>query len=98
MNITDIISILMAVPGFVLAFYVYLRDKRDCERKLLAQNVIAFYALEEEAIALLNEKTHGKYRDKRKAKTLLRDRAEKNEHNPYAFHPSLSAKMVKRYL
>ena len=42
-NITDIISITISVVGFLLAFYIYLRDKRDKVRRELAREVVAYY-------------------------------------------------------
>jgi hypothetical protein len=75
-----------------------MRDKRDKVRKELAKEIVAFFAIEEEAINLLNKETNNKYSDKKRAKTILRNAAMENENNPERFRPKHTAKTVKKYL
>ena len=97
-SITDIISISISLIGFLLAFYIYLRDRRDKVRRELAQEIVAFYAIEEEAVSLLNKETGNKYKNKKDTKTLLRNAAVKNEFNPNGYRPKHTANSVRRYL
>ena len=97
-GLTDITSITISVVGFLLAFYIYLRDKRDKVRRELAREVVAYYSIEEEAINLLNKETNDKYKDRKKAKTILRNAAMTNENNPARYRPKHTANSVKKYL
>ena len=90
----DHIGLIITCFALVFAFWVYLKDKRDNDKKKLAKQVIAFYALEQEAVKEI--KTH----TKDNAKTImvrLRKAAQQNDNNLENEYPSMTAKAARRY-
>jgi hypothetical protein len=101
MQITDILSISITVLGFLLAFYIYLHDKRDKERKKLAQNVAGYHALEEEAAKLILQlRGNGSptVQEIKKVKTELRELAVNSEANPIGARPRMTANECLKFL
>lgn len=48
--IQAIMELIITVGGFILAFYIYKRDKRKTALKSLAKEIIAYSAEEAEAV------------------------------------------------
>jgi len=101
MEITDILSISITVLGFLLALFIYLHDKRDKDRKKLAQNVAGYHALEEEAAKLilrLRGNENPSVAEIKMVKTELRELAVNSEANPIGVRPRMTANECLKYL
>ena len=89
-------DIILTICGFLLAWYVYHKEKKDKNISLLAKQVIAYYSLEQEAVKEIQ-----KYNPSESAKTIkirLRTAAKENKENLEQIYPSMTAKGARRYL
>jgi len=77
--IVNLISICIGVLGFILAFFMYLKDKNNKDIKKLEEQIRAFY-IEEDVAAEELSKLNGK--SKKTIKTELRNMA---QHHPENF-------------
>lgn len=94
-SITSIIEMLIAVSGFVLVLKEYYKTKRNKTKKMLAEQVIAYYSEEQEAIKWIEELSPDKIPNLQKE---LRKKAQNNEHNLNNIYPKLTAKQAEDYL
>jgi|GEM_PF-1429706 len=96
MEVTDIISILIAVIGFVFAFYIYLRDKRNKYIEILVKQIVAYHC-EEDAAANMIAALHPGVSAKT-IKTDLREQARIHPDNDFGERPNMTAKHAKTYI
>lgn len=94
--IETILGLCITVFGFVFAFYLYLRDRRDKTLRNLAQQIVAYDIEEEEAVKWISELSKN---DKtRNILIELKDRAQKSPENFKKVRPTYNKSHVIDYL
>ncbi len=94
--IQAILELLITIGGFLLAYYIYKRDKRKKALQTLSKEIIAYSAEENEAVKWICDllKT-----DKNRTILIeLKDRAEKSDMNTCNVRPSYKETNVAGYL
>lgn len=93
-TIETILGTLFTVGGVVLAFWIFLRDKRRDTIKTLADQVIAYYALEQEYLAVMQNQ---KEKPTQSIQTEMRKRAMENEKNTNMVYPDMTPSKARSY-
>ncbi len=93
-TIETIFGIFFTVGGAVLALWIYLHDKRRETIKNLADQVIAYNALEQEYLAVLQNQ---KESPTQSIQTEMRKRAMENEKNTNMVYPDMTPSKARKY-
>jgi hypothetical protein len=91
-----ILELCLTISGFILAYYIYKRDKRREALKTLSKEIIAYSAEEEEAVKWICE-----LQDTDKTRSVLielKNRAEQSKSNTYNVRPTYKETSVADYL
>lgn len=94
--IQAILELIITIGGFLLAYYIYKRDKKKEVLQRLSKEIIAYSAEEAEAVKWICElmKT-----DKERSVLIeLKNRAQQSEQNSYNTRPSYKETNVIGYL
>jgi len=95
-SIVNLISICIGVFGFVLAFFLYLKEKRNKKIKTLVDQVCAYYYEEDVAVKELQKLSPDK--SEQKIKSDLRKKAKFHPDNTENLPPKLTDLEAKKYL
>lgn len=93
-TIETIFGIFFTVGGAVLAFWIFLHDKRRETINILADQVIAYNALEQEYLAVLQNQ---KELPTQSIQTEMRKRAVENEKNTNMVYPDMTPSKARSY-
>lgn len=93
-DVMDILELVICVLGVVIPLCVVIIEHYDKKKTQLAEQVIAYYYLQEEAIKWIKELSP----NEKKLKEALRKRAQNNEENNRHIYPDMSAKEAEKYL
>lgn len=90
----DIIELTISVMGVVIPLVMLIKEHYAKKRHKLAEQVIAYYCLQEEAIKWIKELSP----NEKKVKEQLRQRAKANEQNFLKSYPKMTLKEASNYL
>ena len=93
--ITKILGLILSIAGIAIPLVFLILGHRDKKRHKLAEQVIAYYYLQEVAIQKISDLT------KQPAKTIkedLRKQACDYADNKKSIRPTMTAKMAEKYL
>jgi len=93
-TIETILETFFTAGGAVLALWIYLHDKRRETIKNLAEQVIAYNALEQEYLAVLQNQ---KDTPQQSIQTEMRKRAVENEKNTNMVYPDMTPSKARSY-
>lgn len=91
-----IFELVLTITGFILAYYIYKRDKRKSALKTLSKEVIAYSAEEAEAVKWICDLL--KTNKERSILIELKDRAERSDINTVKVRPTYKETNVAGYL
>lgn len=89
------IGFILTICGMLFAWYIYCKEVKCNKIRKLAEQVVAYYCLEQEAIKEIQSKTNESVKT---IKIRLREKALRNENNGLNAYPSMTAKGAKREL
>ncbi len=93
-DIKDILELIICVLGVIIPLCMLIKEHFDKKRTELAEQVIAYYYLQEEAVKWIKELSPYE----KKTKEALRKRAQNNEENNRHIYPDMTAKEAEIYL
>lgn len=93
-DIKSIIELAISVMGVVIPLVMLIKEHYAKKRRELAEQVIAYYCLQEEAIAWIKALAP----NEKKVKEELRKRAQKHADNVHRTYPSMALREVSNYL
>lgn len=93
-DIKDIIELVICTLGVVIPLAFLIVGHYDKKRHHLAEQVIAYYCLQEEAVKWIKELNP----NEKKVKEQLRQRAQTNALNVKNTYPDIAIKEASRYL
>lgn len=93
-DIKEILELIICVLGVVIPLVVLIIAHFDKKRMKLAEQVIAYYCLQEEAVKWIQELAP----NEKKVKEQLRKRAENHEENNRRIYPTIAVKEAEKYL
>ena len=93
-DIKEILELIICVLGVVIPLVVLIIEHFDKKRTKLAEQVIAYYCLQEEAVKWIQELAP----NEKKVKEQLRKRAENHEENNRRIYPTIAVKEAEKYL
>lgn len=93
-DIKEILELIICVLGVVIPLVGLIIAHFDKKRKKLAEQVIAYYCLQEEAVKWIQELAP----NEKKVKEQLRKRAENHEENNRRIYPTIAVKEAEKYL
>lgn len=93
-DIRNIMELTICVLGVVIPLWILIKEHFDKKRTKLAEQVIAYYCLQEEAIKWIKELSP----NEKKVKEQLRKRAQNNEDNNRHIYPDMAIKEAEKYL
>lgn len=93
-DIKDILELVICVMGIVIPLVVLIKERSERKRRKLAEQVIAYYCLQEEAIKWIKELSP----NEKKVKEQLRQRAEASDLNILKAYPNMAIKEASDYL
>lgn len=93
-DIKSIIELSISVMGVVIPLVMLIKEHYAKKRRELAEQVIAYYCLQEEAIAWIKALAP----NEKKVKEKLRKRAQKHADNVHRTYPSMALREVSNYL
>lgn len=90
----DILELVICVLGVIIPLVMLIKEHYAKKRRKLAEQVIAYYCLQEEAIKWIKELCP----NEKNIKGQLRQRAEANELNTLNVYPNMAIKEASKYL
>lgn len=93
-DIKEILELIICVLGVIIPLVVLIIEYFDKKRTKLAEQVIAYYCLQEEAVKWIQELAP----NEKKVKEQLRKRAENHEENNRRIYPTIAVKEAEKYL
>lgn len=93
-DIKDIIELVICVMGVVIPFVMLIKEHYAKKRRELAEQVIAYYCLQEEAIAWIKALAP----NEKKVKEELRKRTQNHADNVHRTYPSMALREASDYL
>lgn len=93
-DIKEILELIICVLGVVIPLAVLIIAHFDKKRTKLAEQVIVYYCLQEEAVKWIQELAP----NEKKVKEQLRKRAENHEENNRRIYPTIAVKEAEKYL
>lgn len=88
-----VIGLVATLAGIVLAFYIYLKEKRNAKIKALAEQVIAYYSEENVAISQLAKLTG---ENPVTIQKRLRAKAVSDDNNKEGVRPTMTADRARK--
>ena len=89
------LELLLSIAGIVIPLVVVIQAWRDKKRSKLAEQVIAYYYLQEEAINIIASLTS---QAPKTIKTQIREKARDNVGNKMSIYPDMTPKEAEKYL
>lgn len=93
-DIKDILELAICVMGVLIPLCLVIIEHFDKKRTKLAEQVIAYYCLQEEAVKWIKELSP----EEKKVKEQLRKRAQDNEENNRHIYPTMAVKEAEKHL
>lgn len=94
--VQSIFELLLTIAGFIIAYYIYKRDKRKEALKTLSKEIIAYSAEEAEAVKWISELQKS---DKTRSILIeLKNRAEQSDLNTFNIRPTYKETNVLGYV
>lgn len=90
----DIIELIISILGVVIPLIVLIKEHYGKEKRKLAEQVIAYYCLQEEAIAWIKMLSP----NEKKVKEELRKRAQNHADNVHRTYPCMALREASDYL
>lgn len=90
----DFFEFCIAVLGVVVPLCICIKEHYSKQRKELAEQVIAYWCLQEEAVKWISELSP----DEKKVKLTLRQRAQHNKDNVHRTYPKMALREAADYL
>lgn len=94
-SIMSLLGIIIASFGLVIAVHEYVKSKRNKIFRLFVDQIIAYYAEEQEAIKWIKELSP---KEIPKLQEKLRKRAQENDINHGRVYPNMTPKKAESYL
>ncbi len=93
-DIKDLLELIICVLGVVIPLFFLIKEHYGKKKRELAQQVIAYYCLQEEAVKWIETIAS----TAKKVKVQLRERASKHEDNVSHIYPKMTIKEASKYL
>ncbi len=93
-DIKDLLELIICVLGVVIPLFFLIKERYDKKRRKLAQQVIAYHCLQEEAVEWIKALAP----TEKKVKEQLRERASKHKDNVAQIYPKMATKEASKYL
>ena len=91
----SIIGLVLSIVGVIIPASLWILGRRDKKRRVLAEQVIAYYYLQEVAVDEIAKLTS---RSKLTIKKDLREAASRHVDNKKSTYPKMTAKEAEKYL
>ena len=93
-DIIDFLELLICILGVVIPLVFLIKEHYNKDRRKLAEQVIAYYCLQEEAIKWIKELKP----EEKKVKENLRNRAQQHTDNVHRKYPCMALREASDYL
>lgn len=93
-DIKELLELIICVLGVVIPLFFLIKEHYGKKKRELAQQVIAYYCLQEEAVKWIKTLAP----TEKKVKEQLRDRASKHEDNTAHIYPKMAIREASKYL